>query len=160
MWAETGTKQLQENLGRGWLGGNHPILHLQICRVWQIWHYKCLGIFSGLTLYKIYSVRTNFSLYTKNLLYLYSEYLLPSELVTSQIKDSGCKCWAPFFPFPETLLSNRFTLVLTWKFTFTICLHWSKGWLGATVITHILKKMESKIFCHDSEVKTRTCCKS
>ena len=105
-----------------------------------------LGIFSGLTLYKIYSIRTNFSLYTKNLSHLYSEYLLPSELVTSQIKDSGCKCWAPFFPFPETLLSNRFTLVLTWKFTFTICLHWSKGWLDATVITHILKKWRAKYF--------------
>ena len=59
--------------------------------------------------------------------------------MTSQIRDSGWRYCAPFFPFPDTLLSSRFTLVLTWKFTFVISLHLSNGWLGATVTTQILK---------------------
>lgn len=69
---------------------------------------------------------------------LYRIYLSPLDVVTSQIGDSGRRCCAPFFPFPDTLLSSLLTLLLTWKFTFDIFLHWSNGWLGAMVITHIL----------------------
>ena len=79
--------------------------------------------------------------------YLYSEYFVPLEHVTSQSNESGCRCCAPFFPFPDTLLSSRFTLVLTWKFTLVICSHLSKGWLGAMVITHILQ-----LRCNSSEM--------
>ena len=80
--------------------------------------------------------------------YLYRVYLVPLVQVTSQIADSGSRYCAPFFPFPDTLLSSRFTLALTWKFTFDICLHLRSGWLGATVITHILQIEITRARCN------------
>jgi len=71
--------------------------------------------------------------------------------VTSQIRDSGRRYCAPFFPFPDTLLSSRLTLVLTWKFTFVISSHFSNGWLGATVMTHILEN--NKMFRKCSSIQ-------
>jgi hypothetical protein len=81
--------------------------------------------------------------------HLYKVYFSPVEQVTSQSGEDGSNCWAPLLPFPLTLLSKRFTFLLTWKSTLITSPLLSIGCLGATVTTQILGNPTERFELHD-----------